>query len=132
MFFRFFTPGIFPDTNLTFLPVTRVLENIKKKEPLLHGSIPFHKGACLICGAVLVDRSFPQRTPDDVTLLAADRTPEPTDFSADVNQLITICFQLTSAVRTVEAIELLDRYIHNPHRHSLTLFSIQKNRLYES
>jgi hypothetical protein len=34
MIFQFFTPGNFPDTNLASDPVTRVPENIKKKEPL--------------------------------------------------------------------------------------------------
>jgi hypothetical protein len=34
MIFQIFTPGNFPNTNLASDPVTRVPENIKKKEPL--------------------------------------------------------------------------------------------------
>jgi len=34
MIFQIFTPDNFPDTNLASDPVTRVPENIKKKEPL--------------------------------------------------------------------------------------------------
>ena len=75
----------------------------------------FHKGVCLICGTVLVDRPFSQRRPWNVSFLSADRTPEPTGLSADIDQLVTVSFQLAPAIRAVEAVALSDRHIHNPH-----------------
>ena len=114
MIFQIFTPGNFPDTNLASDPVTRVPENIKRKSRLKRLN-PFHKGACLICGTVLIDCPFPQRRPWNVSFLPADRAPEPTGLSTDINQLVTVSFQLAPAVRAVETVTLPDRNIHNPH-----------------
>jgi hypothetical protein len=45
MIFQIFTPGNFPDTNLASDPVTRVPENINKKErAVVSGSILSIKG----------------------------------------------------------------------------------------
>lgn len=114
MIFQIFTPGNFPDTNLASDPVTCVPENIKRKSRLKRLN-PFHKGVCLICGTVFIDRSFSQRRPWNVSFLPADRAPEPTGLSADINQLVTVSFQLAPAVRAVETVALPDCHIHNPH-----------------
>lgn len=115
MIFQIFTPGNFPDTNLASDSVTRVPENIKKRKSRCQRLNPFHKGVCLICGTVLVDRPFSQRRPWNVSFLSADRAPEPTGLSTDIDQLVTIGFQLAPAVRTVEAVTLPDSHIYNPH-----------------
>lgn len=115
MIFQIFTPGNFPDTNLASDPVTRVPENIKKRKSRCKRLDPFHKGVCLICGTVLVDRPFSQRRPRNVSFFSADRTPEPTGLSTDIDQLVTVSFQLAPAIRAVEAVALSDRHIHNPH-----------------
>ena len=114
MIFQIFTPGNFPDTNLASDPVTRVPENIKRKSRLKRLN-PFHKGVCLICGTVLVDRSFSQRRPCNVSFLSADRAPESTGLSTDINQLIAVGFQFAPAVRAVKTIALPDCHIYNPH-----------------
>ena len=114
MIFQIFTPGNFPDTNLASDPVTRVPENIKRKSRLKRLN-PFHKGVCLICGTVLIDRPLPQRRPWNVSFLPADRAPESTGLSADINQLVTVSLQFASAVRTIKTIALPDSHIHNPH-----------------
>lgn len=114
MIFQIFTPGNFPDTNLASEPVTRVPENIKRKSRAKRLN-PFHKGGCLICGTVLVDCSFSQRRPWNVSFLSADRAPESTGLSADINQLVAVSFQFAPAVRAVETIALPDCHIHNPH-----------------
>lgn len=115
MIFQIFTPGNFPDTNLASDPVTRVPENIKKRKSRCKRLNPFHKGVCLICGTVLVDRPFSQGRPWNVSFLSAYRTPEPTGLSADIDQLVTVSFQFAPAIRAVEAVALSDRHIHNPH-----------------
>lgn len=114
MIFQFFTPGNFPDTNLASDSVTRVPKNIKRKSRLKRLN-PFHKGVCLICGTVLIDRPLPQRRPWNVSFLSADRAPKSTGLSTDINQLVTVSFQLASTVRAVETVALPDRHIHNPH-----------------
>lgn len=114
MIFQIFTPGNFPDTNLASDPVTRVPENIKRKSRCQRLN-PFHKGVCLICGTVLIDCPLPQRRPWNVSFLSADRAPEPTGLSADINQLVTISLQLAPTVRTVETVALSNCHIHNSH-----------------